>query len=255
MMLHILMVFALIAADSQDDAAMLQGTWTMILGEREGRKLSDEEVASARLTITGTKYSYTLGGRTETGTFKLDPSQKPRAIDVTPEEGKPILGIYEIEGDTHKVCFAEPGRERPSEFSTQPESGRSLYAMRRVKPAVETPKRDKEGLQGTWQVVFQEADGQQGPDEVVKRLRYVFKGDRLTIEPAEPGIGELSYRLDPTTDPKGIDLTFAEGKTLFGIYLLEGDDLRICLGQKRPTTFATEPGSGLVLVVLRRVRP
>src|SRR3954454_24692778 len=115
MMLHILMVFALIAADPpQDDSAMFQDTWMMILGEREGRKLSDEEIASARLTITGNGYSYTLGGRTEAGTFKLDPSRKPKAIDVTPKDGKPILGIYEIEGDTHKVCLGEFGRERPS---------------------------------------------------------------------------------------------------------------------------------------------
>ena len=81
-----------------------------------------------------------MGGRTEAGTFTLDPSRKPKGIDVTPEDGKPILGIYQIDGDTHKVCLAEPGRERPTEFTTQPESGRSLYVMRRAKPAAQAPK-------------------------------------------------------------------------------------------------------------------
>jgi uncharacterized protein (TIGR03067 family) len=241
------------------DLRKFQGTWTMILGEREGRKLSEEEVANVRLTIAGSKYSYTLGGRTETGTLTLDPSRKPGEIDVTSDEGKAILGIYEIEGNTHKVCFAEPGRGRPTEFSTLPEGGRSLYVMRRVEPAAEAPTVDQGKLQGTWQVVSQEADGEQGPDEIARRLRYVFQGDRLLIEPAEPGIGAMSYQLDPTKEPRAIDLTFAEGpqdgKSLFGIYLLAGDDLKICLGQKRPTTFATEPGSGLALIVLRRPRP
>ena len=116
-----------------------QGRWTMILGEREGRTLSDEEVASAGLTIAGNKYSYTLGGRAESGTFTLDLSRTPKGIDVTPEGGKPMLGIYQIDGETHKVCLAEPGRERPTEFTTQPEGGRSLYVMRRAKPAAQAP--------------------------------------------------------------------------------------------------------------------
>jgi hypothetical protein len=45
-----------------------------------------------------------------------------------------MLGIYAIDGDTHKVCIAEPGRERPTEFSTQAESGRTLFIMKRAKP-------------------------------------------------------------------------------------------------------------------------
>lgn len=122
------------------DRDKLQGTWTMIVGEREGRKLTDQEVAGARLTVTGITYRYTLGGRTDAGTFRLDPSQTPKVIDVTPDSGKTTLGIYEIEGDTHKVCFAEHGRDRPTEFSTQPESGRSLYVMKRARPTAEAPK-------------------------------------------------------------------------------------------------------------------
>ena len=46
-------------------------------------------------------------------------------------------------------------------------------------------------------------------------------------------------------------------KTWLGIYLLEGDGLKICdnaddPGKGRPAAFATEPGSGRVLVNFKR---
>jgi uncharacterized protein (TIGR03067 family) len=49
----------------------------------------------------------------------------------------------------------------------------------------------------------------------------------------------------------------SRGKTWRGIYKIDGDTLTICdnaaeLQKSRPTSFATEPDSGLVLVVFQR---
>ena len=51
-----------------------------------------------------------------------------------PGKGKTMLGIYELTGDTYKVCFALPGGERPKEFASKPGSKTMLIVMKREKP-------------------------------------------------------------------------------------------------------------------------
>jgi uncharacterized protein (TIGR03067 family) len=63
-------------------------------------------------------------------TVKIDPTKKPKRIDVSFTEGKhkgqTLLGIYEIDSDAFRVCVARPGDERPAEFSAKAGSGRTL---------------------------------------------------------------------------------------------------------------------------------
>jgi uncharacterized protein (TIGR03067 family) len=65
----------------------------------------------------------------------LDPSKKPKAIDYVVTEGdhkgKKLLGIYELDGDTVKFCFAPPDKERPSDFTAERRSGRTYSAWKR----------------------------------------------------------------------------------------------------------------------------
>ena len=62
------------------------------------------------------------------GTFKIDPAAMPKAIDSSPaaDPSKPILGIYEFDGDTLRVCNAPPGKPRPSDFEAKAGSGHTL---------------------------------------------------------------------------------------------------------------------------------
>jgi hypothetical protein len=59
-----------------------------------------------------------VGNDTMKGTHKLDPTKKPKTIDVQDTEGsfkdQTLLGIYRILDDEFSVCFAAPGKERPS---------------------------------------------------------------------------------------------------------------------------------------------
>ena len=54
----------------------------------------------------------------------IDPSHQPKWIEWVvqqdnPDKGKTMLGIYELDGDTLKMCLTKPGNERPRDFTTK----------------------------------------------------------------------------------------------------------------------------------------
>ena len=75
----------------------------------------------------------------------LDPSKKPKTIDYQMTggytKGQKQLGIYEVDGDTFKSCFSKPGAERPTDFTTKPDDGRTVSVWKREKPATTDPER------------------------------------------------------------------------------------------------------------------
>ena len=50
-----------------------------------------------------------------------------------PTKGQTHLGIYELDGDTVKFCFAAPGKERPTDFTAKASSGRTASVWKRDK--------------------------------------------------------------------------------------------------------------------------
>jgi uncharacterized protein (TIGR03067 family) len=56
------------------------------------------------------------GGQSRDGEYKLDPTAKPKTIDLI-SDGRPAPGIYELDGDTFKLCMSEGSNAvRPTEF-------------------------------------------------------------------------------------------------------------------------------------------
>src|SRR5215208_2492994 len=59
------------------------------------------------------------GGKSVSGTMTVDAAKK--TIDRMPNEGqykgKTLAGVYELTGDTLKIAFAEPGKERPAKVA------------------------------------------------------------------------------------------------------------------------------------------
>jgi uncharacterized protein (TIGR03067 family) len=137
------MLSFVINADARDDAvkkdlAALEGEWTMVSAERDGMKLPDELLKNSKRTAKGNESSVIVGGQLfMKATVAVDPSKKPKTIDydVTdgPNKGKKQFGIYEIDGDTVKFCFAAPGNDRPTEFSSKEGSNRILSVWKREK--------------------------------------------------------------------------------------------------------------------------
>ena len=90
------------------------------------------------VTFEGDKFTVKKGEEViQVGTQKLDASRSPKTIDVTVVEGLSkgavMLGIYEISGDTLKVCFDPEGKKRPTEFKSAAGSQTFVAVHNRVK--------------------------------------------------------------------------------------------------------------------------
>jgi uncharacterized protein (TIGR03067 family) len=119
--------------------------------------------------------------------------------------------------------------------------------------------KDRNRLQGYWDVVSAERDGTPMAKKDLKDWQVIFTGDRLTLNKGAKGRFDAKYRVNPAKKPKRINVTFLmgreEGKTFKGIYTLKGDRLKLCWnesGEKRPTRMSTKPKSGRTLYVLKR---
>jgi len=123
--------------DAKDDDAM-QGTWLLSAAELGGNKFPDDARKSIKLVLKEGKYTVTAGKNTDQGTCKVDPKAKPKALDITgtegPNKGKTILAIYELDGDTLRVCYDLSGKSRPTEFKTKEGTQLFLATYKREKP-------------------------------------------------------------------------------------------------------------------------
>ena len=136
----------LIAADASPDAAIqedlkqLAGTWKLVSATRDGVALPTAEVKQTNITFQTDRFEFpdaSVIGTSQKGTLRLDPAKSPKTMDAIADGDakKPIvsLGIYTIDGDHYRVCFAEPGKPRPTEFRAPAGSGLNLQIWKRAK--------------------------------------------------------------------------------------------------------------------------
>lgn len=121
--------------------------------------------------------------------------------------------------------------------------------------------KDEDKLQGSWKVVAAERDGKKQGDDIIKNLKMAIKGDKLILKDGDKE-QEAVFKIDAAKKPKTLDINIKAGEkleTIKGIYLLEGDDLKICAAadpsKDRPTEFITQQGSGVGLLVFKREKP
>jgi RNA polymerase sigma-70 factor (ECF subfamily) len=136
-------LLAAASAPQQDEVKKemekFQGTWKTVSVERDGEPVvPEEELKDLKLYITGDKRVLKVREAVRSqGTYKLDPTKSPKAIDITvsegPLQGQTVYGIYEIDGDTQKICLTLEGKERPKEFKSTPGSGHLLQVFQREK--------------------------------------------------------------------------------------------------------------------------
>jgi uncharacterized protein (TIGR03067 family) len=120
----------------------------------------------------------------------------------------------------------------------------------------------QEKLQGTWTATKAERDGKAADDVVGHRLSFTSNRFQIISKDGKSlYAGTVRY---PSANPWAIDFEHTEralkGKTLKGIYVLDGDTLTICdnapnLDEGRPISFETKSGSGYEVITFKRAAP
>jgi uncharacterized protein (TIGR03067 family) len=130
----ILLLSVPISAEEKTDKALkaLQGKWEVVKIVMGGEQLPLEKKPKLIFTFKGTQL-IPSDMPDDVATIKLDPSQMPAWFNLTDRSNEKSLGIYEISGDTLKICFADPGTERPKEFTSPKGSKTGYVELKRVR--------------------------------------------------------------------------------------------------------------------------
>jgi uncharacterized protein (TIGR03067 family) len=118
---------------TDDDQAALQGNWRAEKVIEGGRDVSAGKAVSLKLEFKGKQIIAHEKDRDEPAGFTLDPSKSPKVIHIKPKDAGAVEGIYELTGDTLKLCFARPGNGRPTKFASPMGQDVVLVILKREK--------------------------------------------------------------------------------------------------------------------------
>jgi uncharacterized protein (TIGR03067 family) len=276
------------------DLKILQGGWTVSkLTMDDGTNLGDDVLKDIKMTFKDSKILMSMGGPMPVEiALKLDPSKKPKHIDVKfPDNDEQAYGIYEISGDTVRIAASKNKDSRPKDFLAKDAilivlkraAAEGKNAAGKIDPgkAKETPPLDKKnrlhpilfqdvtqpksaaaGLNGTWVIEDGQKSGQPLPADTIGKVTATFDSGKLTVTLASdikeggPDVKKGTYSLNNQTDPRQIDIQMNGAKGL-GIYRIDGDSLQICMvdeGMPRPTEFKSPAGSRNDYAVFKRAK-
>jgi uncharacterized protein (TIGR03067 family) len=141
--LQLLAVVLLVATPAppekeKTDEEKIQGNWTVVSREFIGQKAPEAELKALKVTIKDDTITITDGTKKHEITYKLDPSKKPKAIDLTNVDGKDekdlTRAIYELDDDNLKLCWSEKAPEhRPTKFASDEGSAQTMIVFKREK--------------------------------------------------------------------------------------------------------------------------
>lgn len=124
--------------DADTDLKALEGTWQLSDLMADPPLPADREVMlkEHRWLIKGDVLTMFSGPRVEAYSLTLDPSQTPKAIDLTSfnenEADRTLMGIYSIDQDTLKICLSFGGdAQRPKEMQPAKDLGHIVHVLKR----------------------------------------------------------------------------------------------------------------------------
>jgi uncharacterized protein (TIGR03067 family) len=170
--LSVLCLLSVAQPDRPADAAKeelrkLQGTWTIEFQQEDGKKLSESDLKGRTISFGSSLFLIRRKGVMEQmGKIKIDPAKGTinASIEKGTREGDLLPGIYDLDGDTLKICLSTDGDTRPKDFKAGPD--KLLIVCKRV------PAKSGEGdLSGKYK-----ADS---VDSAGKRLQYDTTIERI----------------------------------------------------------------------------
>lgn len=121
---------------AQKELKRLQGKWKVEKMATDGKEFTPDKEDELIVEIKGRKWSFT--GQEKAEIVLIDTTTNPKCLDMKSvekaREGVVDEGVYELEGDTLKVCWYQgKGKKRPTSFATPKERDTILCILRRVK--------------------------------------------------------------------------------------------------------------------------
>lgn len=257
----------------------LQGTWTIVSLEVDGQKM--EGSPAAQVVVKGDRFSTSSMGAAYEGVVEVDAAQTPKHFNLVftggPEKGNTNRGIYELEGDTWRICLNTAGGPRPAGFATAPGSGLALETLRRgvaeqkrapsagraraTAADVPAPEGDPAPeLAGEWSMNSCVMNGRPLEREFLPYGRRVASATEITVTMGPQVMLRAAYRVDRSAQPQQMTYILAhgphKGKVQRGIFRLEGNALVTCFAApegERPAEFNSIAGDGRTLTVWQPV--
>ncbi len=233
----------------------LQGLWRVTKIESERGVAPAKEIAPMRWEFVGTTVAGTDGpneGQTQKMQIALDVTKSPKQITMTgsartglkPEEADvktTVVGIYELKGDTLRICMASPGQPLPTEFKAEKKGDGALIKLERIPDGI----RDLKDLAGEWQFLQDGKPQDTGTMEIYRDMSWTTDGDKivrvLIALDAEKGLFDF--------------LSTTGGKPQLGRFIWKDDKMTMYFGDpgaERPAE--AKAGKGVTVAVMERVK-
>jgi len=111
-------------------STVFDGTWFATAMTIDGEKTTDDDVKQVKLQMTSMRrFRLDLPNKSQTGYyFGLD----ERIEFFSDDAGRLVIAIYKQDGDALTICLHEA--ERPTDFTAEKGSGRTLIVLKKRKP-------------------------------------------------------------------------------------------------------------------------
>jgi uncharacterized protein (TIGR03067 family) len=134
------LVLVSVRADEQGklDPEKLIGTWTYVSGEKDGEKVSEDNLKAGSVVITKDKITLKSPQGEFVIKYALDTKKHPCAIAMEITEGpggqgSKADGIIAVKDDDLKICYPPMGGKAPTEFAAKKDSGLHYFVLKRKK--------------------------------------------------------------------------------------------------------------------------
>jgi uncharacterized protein (TIGR03067 family) len=117
----------------------INGVWVPVSAVMGGKSMTTEECKSIHAVFHDGKYSVTVGGKLDKGTYTVDGSKDPKQLTIVgtegPNKGKTIPAIFDLEKDTLTVCYDMSGKAAPEKFESKADSSSFLVTYSKEEPS------------------------------------------------------------------------------------------------------------------------
>jgi uncharacterized protein (TIGR03067 family) len=184
---------------ANSDHKLIQGAWKAVSVDFNGTPEDQARLKDFGVEFEGENVAFHWDDIRGTGTFTLDQTKRPKHLTVVWDKktlnNQGWNGIYSLEGDTLKVCMADTGVPRPTEFRSQAKPDTGNIVFKRVtsedaKIAAATQVADD------WLKLVNAGDYGQAWDQAAKFLqKLISKEDYAALSgPVYKSLGKLQSR-------------------------------------------------------------